>query len=242
MNLQIDFGNTRLKWRIINKDIAVDSGVINTSTVESGIRSFPWAVIESIQICSVADRNLTAGIVVLCDSYSSPNVEVQEVDNAGLPSWFSLGQTNKQQIGHDRVMAMLGAYKSEKAYCVIDAGTAVTADYVCSGMHKGGYIIPGLALCRDSLKSHTARVGMIDPRLYSAKFEPGLATEDAVEHGLRISLITFCRYIIEQSPFDLEEVYLTGGDAEWLKGHLTGPVQIHEDLVFKGISRYFGCW
>jgi len=239
MHLLIDFGNSFLKWCLWTEGGVEDRGHINPLALESGLRSIDWSVVESVLICSVADDELTHAVSVYCDSLSSPECAVRQVDLTDLPPWFSLGTTSREQIGKDRVVAMLGAFGCGKNYCVIDAGTACTIDFVSDGEHQGGYIAPGLSLARNSLSLKTARIGEVADRLYSAKLEPGRNTQQAVEHGIRMSLVAMCQSALINSHIPLNAVVVTGGDSEWLAGHLPDPVVVRPNLVFEGIARFF---
>jgi type III pantothenate kinase len=238
MQLLIDFGNSRLKWSVWDGQVLLDQSTIDLLALESGLRGLEWSQINAVHLCSVADADLTHAVAVYCDSLSSPQCQTDEIDLSQLPAWFSLGTTSPEQIGKDRVMAMLGAFTGNTSYCVIDAGTACTVDYVISGEHLGGYIVPGLALSRSSLTRQSARIGEVVDHLYSAKLEPGRNTQEAVEHGIRTSLVAVCQSAIQNAPIVLEAVVITGGDGQWLSGHLSGPVTFRKNLVFEGIRRF----
>ena len=238
MNLLIDFGNSLLKWCLWVDDLVIEQGQIDPIALESGLRSIDWSLVKSVAICSVADPELTHAVSVHCDSLSATECGFRQINLSELPSWFSLGTTSAKQVGQDRVVAMLGAFVSETNYCVIDAGTACSIDFVSNGEHKGGYIIPGLSLARSSLTLRTSRIGGIVDRLYSAKLEPGRNTQQAVEHGIRMALVAMCESAIREAPFPLHRIVLTGGDSEWLAGHLSGPVDVRPNLVFEGIHRF----
>ena len=239
MDLLIDFGNSLLKWCLWVDERVVDQGHIDPAALESGLRSIDWSVVQSVAICSVSDPELTHAVSVYCDSLSAPHCDVREMHMAHLPNWFSLGSTSADQIGIDRVAAMLGAFSHGTNYCVIDAGTACTIDFVSDGEHQGGYIFPGLSLARSSLTLRTARIGGIADRLYSAKLEPGRNTQQAVEHGIRMSLVSMCERALHNASSSIDAVIVTGGDGDWLAGHLPDHVIVQPNLVFLGIHRFF---
>ena len=239
MDLFIDFGNSMLKWCLWVDDLIVEQGHIDPVALESGLRSIDWSLVKSVAICSVADSELTHAVSVHCDSLSAPECVVRQINLNKLPPCFSLGTTSAEQVGEDRVVAMLGAFVSGTNYCVIDAGTACTIDFVSNGEHEGGYIIPGLSLARSSLTLRTSRIGGIVDGLYSAKLEPGRNTQQAVEHGIRMALVAMSESAVRKAPFPLHRIVLTGGDGEWLAGHLSGPVEVRPNLVFEGIHRFF---
>jgi len=239
MDLLIDFGNSLLKWCLWVDDHVVDQGHIDPVALESGLRSIDWSVVRSVAICSVSDPELTNAVSVYCNSLSVFHCGVHKMHLAHLPHWFSLGSTSADQIGADRVAAMLGAFSTGATYCVIDAGTACTIDFVSNGEHQGGYILPGLSLARSSLTLRTARIGGVADRLYSAKLEPGRNTQLAVEHGIRMSLVSMCERALHNTSSPIDSVVVTGGDGEWLAGHLPDHVIVQPNLVFLGIHRFF---
>ena len=110
MHLLIDFGNSLLKWCLWIDDCVADQGCIDPVALESGLRSIDWSLVESVAISSVADPELTSAVSVYCDSLSGPECKVRQIDLTSLPHWFSLGTTFPEQIGKDRVVAMLGAF------------------------------------------------------------------------------------------------------------------------------------
>ncbi len=61
-------------------------------------------------------------------------------------------------VGQDRLLNALGAFsRSEQACIVIDAGTAVTVDFVDGhGVFQGGAIAPGVRMMLRALHEHTA--------------------------------------------------------------------------------------
>lgn len=239
MILSIDLGNSRLKWQLSDAGRMIGAEQIAPEVLEPGLRSIPWPTVDAVRICSVASEELTQAVSVICDSLSHSECGVSQVTLDRLPSWFSLASTDPQQIGRDRVMAMLGAFKARTHYAVIDAGTAVTIDYVSDGAHAGGFIAPGLSLARNSLTSSTAGIGAVQPQLYSAALEPGRNTQRAVEHGVRRGLVALVQDAVQNAPIGLDRVVITGGDAEWLRGHLTREVDYQPYLVFSGMARYF---
>lgn len=75
-------------------------------------------------------------------------------------------------VGQDRLLDALGAFaRSGQACIVIDAGTAVTVDFVDGeGVFQGGAIAPGLGMMFTALHEHTAALPLvsIQPALMGA--------------------------------------------------------------------------
>ncbi len=124
-------------------------------------------------------------------------------------------------VGQDRLLNALGAYsRAKQASIVIDAGTAVTVDFVDGqGVFQGGAIAPGLNLMLRSLHEHTAA-------LPSVKFERpaegdvfGKDTRGAMLLGVQAAVSGMVRVLAERfAEFygAYPQIIATGGDARAL--------------------------
>ena len=143
-------------------------------------------------------------------------------------------------MGVDRWLAMIAAYNHYPGCAIIvDAGTAVTVDYVDSqGQHLGGYILPGPNMMTQALGRNTARVhgaeGDFGPPV------PGCATAECVNHGIAwIWSSAAERLRHEQQKYGLNTIVVTGGDAEFMADLFGGVAVIEPDLVFMGMDLVF---
>lgn len=90
-----------------------------------------------------------------------------------------------RSVGQDRLLDALGAFSRSKQACiVIDAGTAVTVDFVDGeGVFHGGAIAPGVRMMARALHQHTSALPEIDVHAELARIasKPGqdLASEIA---------------------------------------------------------------
>jgi type III pantothenate kinase len=149
------------------------------------------------------------------------------------------GYRRPDQLGADRWVALIGARgMTERAVCVVDAGTAVTLDALSArGEYLGGAIFPGLGLLRTSLARGTAAIGADagDPA-----DSLGRSTEDGVAGGTLYGLAGAIDRLIDEHRRALGhtmEVYLTGGDAPLLAPRLRAASTSVPDLVLKGLAR-----
>ena len=67
--------------------------------------------------------------------------------------------TETDRMGADRWHAMYAAWQADAGgFAVVDAGSAITIDYVAdSGKHLGGYILPGKQMMLRSLRQDAAQ-------------------------------------------------------------------------------------
>ena len=149
MILQLDMGNSATKWRLDST-----RGRLVEGSLLPALETRPAAV----WVASVADANREAELASEAKA------------RWGLAPWFArssaaaCGVSNSyaepERMGVDRWLAMIAAYQRIAGpVCVIDAGSALTIDFVATdGRHRGGYILPGMAMMERSLLGETARV------------------------------------------------------------------------------------
>ncbi|HRJ50033.1 MAG TPA: type III pantothenate kinase, partial [Phycisphaerales bacterium] len=144
-------------------------------------------------------------------------------------------------VGQDRLLAAMGAYsRAGQACVVIDAGTAVTVDFVDGeGTFQGGAIAPGLTMMLDSLHRGTAAL----PKMEFLVPDPargviGKDTRHAMTIGVRAAVTGMARVLIDSyaEVFGAyPQVVATGGDAAIFEND---PLVEHivPDLVLLGIA------
>lgn len=145
-----------------------------------------------------------------------------------------VGYLNPGQLGVDRYVVMVGALQAVRPpFVLADCGTAVTIDAVdAGGRHRGGIILPGLRLMRQSLtKGAGLNAGGV-PRLFADN------TGDGIEGGIHAGLAG----AIDRIAGDMVEAIgesrylLTGGDAEVLRPFLARDWLVDPMLVMRGLA------
>ncbi|MEQ8234900.1 MAG: type III pantothenate kinase [Gammaproteobacteria bacterium] len=143
------------------------------------------------------------------------------------------------RLGVDRWLAALAAWHDEDgAVCVIDVGTALTADIVTAdGKHLGGLIAPGPELMRESLTRGTADLAC-DALADVAGFADN--TADAISLGCTLAtggLLAAVHTRLRDVPGCAEAAwYLTGGGAAYLLPYIDWPCAQVPDLVLRGLA------
>ena len=239
--LEIDIGNSRVKWRRFANDCkeVKSRGInldINGFLAEQANLEKPSAVrlsnVSDSKISSkIADWtgikwNIQPTVAVVCAECSGVKIQYKDVSRLGVDRW----------------LAMLAAYNQSNGPClIIDSGTAFTLDVINEeGLHLGGYILPGLRLMRESLVSKTG-IRLAD-QVPEPRLELGNSTQEAVFNGGVASLVALAeREIEEQRKKGFKpDVFITGGDASVLDDLLAyTKSKIAEDLVLDGLS--LGC-
>lgn len=234
MKLFIDAGNTRLKWCLDDQGHTLTSGT-GSLEEENPLDSVGELIrqVRSVAISTVASEERRAHLMDSLAKRCSVPVQFywSEKTRNGLVNAYQ----DVSRMGADRWHAMYGAWLDHKqGFVVVDAGSAVTVDYVDPhGQHLGGYILPGLQMMLRSLRTDAARI-WFDPEQGLAT-DPGRSTGECVNHGLAwLSGAMIERVIADIRKYALSDVLVTGGDASRLIG--LGLSGIHRpDLVLSGL-------
>lgn len=240
VRLEVDAGNSRIKWRLAGvgqNESAESHGVIGWD--ELGPTSFEFLAekqVEKVLFASVSEPANTQVLLsyILCYAQGACcRQAVSKPELAGLRFAYRLSH----KLGVDRCLAMVAAWhKVQGAVLVIDAGSAITADFVdARGDHQGGYIFPGIRLLKSSLLQGTASVPVAEG--LKTDMSPGRDTEDCVDHALNLMLQGVLKSLYDMSKHkEVERIFVTGGNARWLLSLLGRPMgEVVPDLVLDGL-------
>jgi type III pantothenate kinase len=244
--LVIDAGNARLKWAVADRSGWSMSG----STLNSDVNVLAlthWQNIERplrIIGVNVAGQAMLHKIEMqmmrwrVHAEWLTPRAEAANIKN---------GYTDPSRLGADRWAALAAAYRRQRCAgdspmpcLVISLGTATTIDALAAdGSFLGGLILPGFALMRNSLATHTAGLPLNIVKGAYADFP--VTTEDAIFSGVvqalrgaiaEIRALLAARHKIEASGI---MTYVAGGDTPSFLPHLTEPLTIVDNLVLEGV-------
>jgi type III pantothenate kinase len=235
MILELDIGNSRIKWRTLAHGQRVAHGHRSRRDLPGG--EVPWGEllpaqgVRRIRVSNVAGPEVAAHL----DRWARdvlgivPEYARATARTAGVTS----GYGEPEKLGVDRWLALLAAWQElDRACVVVDAGTAVTVDVLDgSGTHQGGYIVPGLTLMLNALLSGTSGVRLSAGPV--ASLAAGNCTSDAVLQGCTAMTVA----LIERARSGSElPLVLTGGDAELLAPWLAAPSLLCPELVLDGLG------
>lgn len=235
MKLLIDAGNTRLKWQLRQQGAVVLQGACLFHSREwlEQLACYS-AQIEHIAVSTVASEARRDLLVENLGRISAVDVAFywSEPRRGGLVNSY----VDFNRMGADRWHAMYACWSQDPtAFAVIDAGSAVTIDYVAgNGQHIGGYILPGKQMMLRSLRQDAARIGFDVSGALSA--EPGRSTSECVHQGvawLWSGLVQ--RLMADSQRYSLGRILCTGGDALALV-EAGLPGKFHGDLVLAGLN------
>lgn len=142
--------------------------------------------------------------------------------------------------GQDRLLNALAAFHLRSQACVVvDAGTAITVDFVDgAGTFVGGAIAPGLRLALDAMHRGTAALPAVE--LAPAEAAPfGKSTREAMLSGVTYGARGMVRMLTERyaeayGAYPL--VIATGGDAHMLFDNDELIDAVVDDLTLRGVA------
>lgn len=248
MKCYIEAGNTRIKWQIGPKGEAKalawnEKSKWAQQLALSAAQSRP---VSRIVIASVAPEPLRYWLAeTLAAHYAE--VPVQWIKSRARCCGVKLAYPDVSQFGVDRFCALIAARHRcpNQAVVVINAGTAVTIDYMASsGQHEGGLIMPSLAAMKAGLNQLAPNLSNCWGGKPSAvRAEIGwLATNtaDALQLGSRWMLVSALSQTLQAiyehvAPSPLA-VIVGGGDAADLQSMLGPVAQVVEHLALEGVK------
>lgn len=244
MILEMDVGNTRIKWRlrpIGAVEAAAEGVLVYGADLGLALSELPLSEATRISLATVLGESKKSQLLGELSKYSNVFPWAAKVTAEVLG--VTCGYDNPAQLGVDRWLAMVAAYDRYKsAVCIIDAGSALTVDWVdAAGFHQGGYIVPGFSMAKALLLENTEKVRFSGRSRFN-KAE-GVAwpanTKDAVELGLLRQSEGFLQSI-EREVLSVSKqaakIIVAGGDASLVSSLLATDVHVYEDIVLDGLS------
>ena len=145
-----------------------------------------------------------------------------------------------ETLGKDRLAAVVGAagLKPDTDLLVIDAGTAITYDFIdASGVYHGGNIAPGLELRLKSLHENTQKLPWVD--IQGEIDFLGNDTPSAMQSGALYGVVFEIDGYIERLMLKYPKlsVFLTGGSSNYFENKLKYRIFANKNLVFIGLNR-----
>lgn len=247
--IAISVGNTRTRVGVFRGRVLEESyALVNAepaSIIEAVVRAAPKLGAGSpLVMASVNDPVADRLGMDLRESGSLGELELYRFGrDLVIPIENALRPPADSTVGQDRLLNALGAYsRAEQACIVIDAGTAITVDFVDgTGVFQGGAIAPGPGLMLRALHEHTAALPAIrfEPEAPATPEPFGKDTRGAMLAGVRAAARGAAHLLIDRyAEFfgAYPQVIATGGDARTLFEGDELVEHIVPDLTLLGIQ------
>jgi type III pantothenate kinase len=232
MNLIIDIGNTSTKLAVYDGKKKLQTARITELSSEELEKKLTGLTIEKAIISTV--RKLSPLIIDLFSAHI-PYIHLLS-HKSKLP--FKIEYETPETLGTDRIAGAAGAFNifPRSELLLIDAGTAITYDFISQGIYRGGNISPGLNMRFKALNKFTRKLPLVT---FTDNFtNPGRNTADAIVAGV-ITGVTYeiNEYIrtFEKKSIDYK-IILTGGDGGFLKDKINYQITYMPDIVIDGLN------
>jgi type III pantothenate kinase len=239
-HLVVDVGNTRIKWGLCDAAAVVESASLAPDDSAAWQQQLDAWHLNGRLFCAVCgvhpqrrDR-FTDWLRQRGDTVRLISSSRQLPLEVGLP--------HPGKVGIDRLLnaVAVNTSRSETAPAVIvDAGSAVTVDYVDQrGAFRGGAILPGLGLMARALHEYTALLPLIE---VAANVElPGTSTVQAMKAGIFCAVVGGIREVLErllehQPAAKGMQVFVGGGNGVLLAPHLRQPTCLWPTMTLEGL-------
>jgi len=234
MNLIIDIGNTQTKYALFQKGEMLEfcvSQIQDITLVED------WQK-KHLDINAAIVSSVQGKPIDFLDKLKSKFEKLIFFDQ-NTPTPLSNLYESKETLGYDRLAACVGAnYLCPNTnLLVIDAGTAITFDFVSNdNEYLGGTISPGLSMRFKALNSFTKKLPLLKQ---SDSFGLiGKNTEEAIISGVQNSLLfevdSYINQLREKHP--KARFFLTGGDSAFICSKLKNTTSCSKGLLLSGLN------
>ncbi len=235
-------GNSRFRLGLWSGRAVAESHAFDLASLEDPDDLLRRLFADAGPLCVLADVNEPAR-VRLEEALARVNPDAETVRiGLDIPVDLRHSLDDDSTVGVDRLLNAYAAYDRAKQACVVvDAGTAVTVDFVDGeGVFHGGVIAPGVRMMLDAMHEHTRALPAIpydppDP----ARGPFGKDTAHAMRLGVRSAVVGLIRDVTERFSEKYgayPQIVATGGDAGLFE-HEEGLVEhIVPDLQLLGMG------
>ncbi len=255
MYLLIDWGNTRLKYLLVEElsELTRQSELAKVETaasIKDLVRQLEqWGKKASLVKVLVASVRSEQDNQKLAAALNQAGLTLFIAKTSKHACEVECGYQNPLKLGVDRWLAIIAGYQAGQTVGIIDIGSAITLDIVDpQGIHLGGHILPGKRLLTNSLLN-TAHVKADQGLPVSSRFELGNSTSHCVNFGVEQMIHGYLVLSITESAqkYQVDKWYMTGGGvAYWLellqnnRFFLQTQKILHRPtLVFQGLAKLY---
>jgi len=233
-HLCIDCGNTRTKVGVFDGDTLIFTEV--------------YTILGVSELLDLKKKFSFSACIL--SNVSVENVEFMKYLETEFPFFILLNEKTKlpvtnqyeqpETLGKDRIAAVVGALtlKPQCDLLVVDAGTAITYDFVdAKSVYHGGNIAPGIRMRLKALHTFTKRLPEVEP---SENFGLlGVNTNAALLNGVMNGVLFEINGYFDALKIKYPElsIFLTGGDANYFVSTLKSPIFAEKYLVLIGLNR-----
>lgn len=232
--LLVDVGNSRMKWGRCRSSVEMVS--LPTDDAAAWAKQLDaWRLPPSSWILTGSNPRARAQLGEWLHGRGHSLLIIESPDD--LPLTVKLERPD--HVGIDRLLNAVAANmrrKPGKPAVIVDAGTAVTVDWVdAEGAFCGGAIFPGLRLMSKALHDYTALLPLVEIKSPMPAV-PAVATPAAVEAGVYWAVVGGIRQLMDRLDARREAaIFLGGGDATLLAPAFDASMIVWPEMTLEGV-------
>ena len=233
MNLLFDFGNTRIKGAVFNKDELVHTFFTTSEEFDNLKLKVEFPAINKIGITAVT--KIPDKFLKRIKAWNKPVLML----DSKTPLPLKLNYNTPETLGADRICnAVAGKVLfPNRNVLIIDLGTCNKYDFVdCNGVYLGGSIAAGFEMRLAALHKFTANLPLIKTA-QPDEFK-GKTTKSSIETGTFWGIIGEINEFIRQyqSQFNDTKVWVTGGYLSFFEKVLKNFIFADPNLTLRGLN------
>lgn len=234
MNLCIDQGNSGVKLAVFNNDQLLYEDRFPELTLEILQELFQKYSVQSGILSAVID--LPFEIIQFLTENCRQFIELNHLTPVPVDNRYETPET----LGKDRLAAVVGAVslQPDNDLLVIDAGTAITYDFVdAKGAYFGGNIAPGMDLRLKALHVFTGKLPLAEIDVQPPLL--GVNTISAIQAGVFHGIVFEMNGYIDtlKVKYPKLSIFLTGGGSIFFENNIKSPIFAVKNLVLIGLNR-----
>lgn len=234
MNLVIDVGNTLVKLGVFESGKLILKNICDKDV-------FLKTLLNISETYPSIKNTLVSSVGKLAEEQVGRLEELYKVNtldqSTKVPFKNKYGTPNT--LGVDRIALISAAAQQfpDKNVLVIDAGTAITYDFINSNNeYLGGAISPGISMRYKSLHNYTAKLPLLETK--SPERLIGNTTESSLHSGIVNGVLNEIVGFINayKAEFNDLTVILTGGDTQFLRDSLKNDIFANPNFLLEGLN------
>ena len=237
MQLVIDYGNTCVKVAVFADDGNIHHQCKWDAPTQDDYKTLLQTYcIDAAIVCSVV------GVPASMLQFLKQHIAYVLVLDHQTPLPITNAYQTPNTLGYDRLAAAVGAnaMHPNTPLLVIDAGTAITYDFVSpQNEYVGGNIAPGATMRFNALHHFTQKL----PQLSMADNIPMQPLGGNTQTAIQLGVVNGIAYEIEGYIHELSEkypqllIFLTGGDAFFFERRIKSSIFVSPNLLLLGLHR-----
>ena len=240
--LIIDIGNTNIDFVNFNKLTNKYSNKFTVDTfdiLQGRLGSVNKKIKKNFYKGALSSSVVPNAFNKLKKLLKTKNIHLNEIKDRNLALPIKLKLSKPKQVGSDRVVNAIAAFKIyKKNSIIIDFGTATTFDVIVKNSYIGGMITPGINLSLKVLKEATAKLPLI--KLKKTNKYIGKDTVSAMNNGMYWGYIGLIKELVQKIIKETNKKHLvifTGGLANiFFSSFPFKDKVIDQQITLKGIA------